>query len=117
MATLWKEDYKLVTTTRTTGASALSYNLSYTDGDYELLGFELHLNSAGAVAENFSVDLDSGAGSVYDVNLYKVSMSGVSDIVYTYDNCFYGPDDVIKFTWANAGGKTYGLTVRYRRTK
>ena len=87
--------------------------------DFELLEVRLHLSAAGANVENFTITLDSRLGSEYDVVLRTKAMNTVQDDVWainsTTERRFFFNGDTLVFAWANAGGKTYGLEVIYKR--
>ena len=88
---------------------------------FQLLGFELALNTAPTTSENFTVIKNAGVGAAYDTVLYSNDLSdgSVTDIIYYFDvpiKC-HNKDDVIDFALANTDDRTYGLTVYWRLLK
>jgi len=101
-----------ICTHRETGSAALSTTLA-PGRAFQLLEVRLHVSAAGG-AGDFTAKVDAGAGSAYDITLIKQDMTSVTDFVWqptlpmTFDK-----GDEIDFAWANAGGKTYGLEVKF----
>ena len=88
---------------------------------FQLLGFELALNTAPTTSEDFTVTKNAGVGAAYDIALYSNDLSNgsVTDIIYYFDvpiKC-HNKDDVIDFAFANTDNRTYGLTVYWRALK
>jgi hypothetical protein len=56
-------------------------------------------------------------GATYDVNHITKAMNTVQNYVWTptYGPLYFHKDDVLRFAWANAESKTYGMIVKYRR--
>lgn len=84
---------------------------------FELLEIDLHLGVAGANVEDLTLTLDSAFGAAYDAVLITKAMNTVQDYVYLPgdDRRYFHQNDILRFAWANAGSKTYGLIVKYRR--
>jgi len=77
---------------------------------YEFLGFNLHLNTACATAENLIIALDSAKGSSFDVKLYTKAMNTVQDIHYMFPEPYpIDANDVIDLTWANANSRIWTI--------
>ena len=88
---------------------------------FQLLGFELAINTAPTTSEDFTVTKNAGMGTAYDTNVYTKDLSdgSVTDIVYYFDvpiKC-HSKDDVIDFAYPNTDNRTYGLTVYWRMLK
>ena len=104
--------------TATTGAMADSIAPGV---PFQLLGFELAINTAPSTSEDFTVIKNAGLGAAYDTNLYTNDLSdgSVTDLVYYFDvpiKC-HNKDDVIDFAFTNTDDRTYGLTVYWRALK
>ena len=85
---------------------------------FEFGGFNLHLDAASLTAEDLTITLDAGAGSVYDDNIYTKDMNTLQNLIWNIkDNplLFTHKDDQLDFAWANSNTKTYGLEVFWRR--
>jgi hypothetical protein len=87
---------------------------------FELLALSIHLSAAPAASENFVLTLDAAAGAAYDAVIYSrdFSVGSVADVFWVPDQpirCSAG--DKINVTWANTNGRTYGLTLFYRRAR
>lgn len=96
-----------------TGAAALATALS-PKTPFRLERIELHLNAA-ATQENFTVSIDAGRGTVYDVNLVTEAMSGIQDDIWSFGVGYeYQEGDEIDCTWTNTDTMTYGLTYVFR---
>jgi len=103
-----------------TGAAAIAASLAPGE-QFQLLGFELHLNAAPTQSEAFTVTKDSGVGTAYDTVLYSrdLSVGSVVNVVYYFDppiKCYHR-DDEVDFAWTNTNTKTYGLTIYWRKLK
>jgi len=100
---------------RETGSGAIAFSLAPTI-HFQLNEVRIHLNGAGG-AGDLTISLDAQAGAEYDVVLLTQDMTAVVDIillpVQPHD---FVVGDVLKITWANAGGKTYGLDVVWSAT-
>jgi hypothetical protein len=87
----------------------------YVERPWELLGFQVHLNTASATSENLVVAVDAEKGSSYDVKLYSKDMNGIQDVVYKFDPPEpMEPKDVVTFTWANTNDTTWTIRAFYR---
>lgn len=97
---------------RSTGTGALSMSLTPTR-TFKLTEIRVHLNAVGG-AGTLTVTINDNAGAVYDTVLVSQDMTSVTDIVYQPDiGHFCVAGDSIDIVWANAGGKTYGVTIIY----
>ena len=88
---------------------------------FQLLGFELAINTAPTTSEDFIVTKNAGVDAVYDTVLYSNDLSdgSVTDIIYYFDvpiKC-HNKDDAIDFAYTNTDDRTYGLTVYWRLLK
>lgn len=97
------------------GAETMKVALAPGNVPFQLVSFELHLNTASATSENFTVTLDANKGSAYDVLLFSQDMNTETDVFQSYssDEMYLEAGDVIRFAWANTNGCTWGLVVRY----
>ena len=100
--------------TNATGAVAIA--TSYAPGvAFWLESVTLHLSAAPVASENFTITLNANDGAAYDTKLYTLdlSLSGVTDLVYTPDDspllCEAG--DSIDISWANSDARTYGMRI------
>lgn len=98
-----------------TGSGAMSETFSNRVHGKYLTEIRLHLSLAASTVEDFTVDLDSGAGSEYDVNIYTKAMSTVKDVVYTFNRPvrMTNAGDKIVCTYANSDSRTWGLEIVY----
>ena len=95
-----------------TGAEAINTTIA-PGRAFALESVSVHLNGAGG-AGNLTVTVDAAAGAAYDVVLKTIDMTSVTDWVWQPDRPIeLAKDDKIIIAWANAGTKTYGLTVRW----
>lgn len=82
---------------------------------FRLEEVRLHLDAVGGTGSgSFTITLSSAKGSEYDVVLISEDMAAVQDYVFRpgYDQrVLFDKEDVLKFEWANANGKVYGLEV------
>ena len=98
----------------TTGSGVLSVTLNPGFG-FDLEEVRLHLNTASATAENFTIDLDANENAVYDINHITQDMNTVKDLVSDDKlECVNG--DKVVVGWANSNSRTYGLELTYTRT-
>lgn len=99
-------------THRATGSAALSATLA-PGRAFQLLEVRIHLSAAGG-AGNFTATVDANAGAPYDLNIITQDMTAVTDFVWQPDYpMHFDSGDKIDFAWTNAGGKTYGLEVKF----
>lgn len=95
-----------------TGAAAINTTVS-PGRPFALESVAVHLSAAGG-AGDLTVTLDANAGAAYDVILLTQDMTSIADLLWQPDRPIeLAKDDKIVVAWANAGAKTYGLTVRY----
>ena len=95
-----------------TGAAAINTTVS-PGRPFALESVSVHLNGAGG-AGNLTVTVDAAAGAAYDVVLKTIDMTSLTDWVWQPERPVeLAKDDKIVIAWANAGAKTYGLTVRW----
>ena len=80
---------------------------------FALESVSVHLNGAGG-AGNLTVTVDAAAGAAYDVVLKTIDMTSITDWVWQPERPIeLASGDKVVIAWANAGTKTYGLTVRW----
>jgi hypothetical protein len=88
---------------------------------FQLLGFELAINTAPTTSEDFTVTKNAGVDAAYDTLIYSnnLSVGSVADIVYYFDTPIkcHNKDDAVDFAFANTDDRTYGLTVYWRMLK
>jgi hypothetical protein len=101
-----------IMTHKATGAAAISTTLAPWRA-FQILEARIKLSAAGG-AGDFTATLDANAGAAYDLNIITQDMTTVQHYVFqpTRPMAFEANDE-IDFAWANAGGKTYGLTIIY----
>lgn len=105
----------VVTNATGTGAIATSYAPAVA---FWLDAITLHLDAAPITSEAFSITLNANDGAAYDAVLYSLdlSLSGITDLVYTPDDgpllCESG--DAIDVAYTNTDGNTYGLRIVVR---
>lgn len=98
-----------------TGAAAIAKTLAPAE-KFRLLRIELHLSAAPTTSENFTITLDAGDGSAYDVVLYKrdLSVGSVTDLVIPFGEGYeFESDDELDIAYANTDTGTYGLRIVY----
>ena len=97
---------------RATGSGALSLTLN--TGDRVLVKeLRLHLNAVGG-AGSLTVTIDNGVNAVYDTILLTQDMTSVTDIHWQPTRPIeLEATDKLIVSWANAGGKTYGVELLY----
>lgn len=83
---------------------------------FELLGFDLHLNTACATVEDLTLDLDADFGATHDFRILTQAMNTVKDLVWRADRPleFFNKDDQIVCAWANGNSRTWGARFIYR---
>lgn len=82
---------------------------------FRALELRLHLDGASA-AEDFITTLDAGLGEDFDVALDTKAMNALTDYVldlYTLRK-FFNSDDLLYWTYPNAGTNVWGLEVKYQ---
>lgn len=98
-----------------TGAAAIAKTLAPAE-KFRLLRVELHFSAAPTTSENFTITLDAGDGSEYDVVLYKrdLSVGSVTDLVIPFGEGYeFENDDEIDIAYTNTDTGTYGLRIVY----
>lgn len=99
--------------TEATGSAAIATTIA-PGYAWELIGFTLHLSAVGASG---SITLtEDGVTASYDPVLFSQDLTALADLSYfpTVPIPFKSGDE-LDFAWANAGGKTYYLTIWYAR--
>lgn len=93
-----------------TGSTAMALNYTAEHNEF-LREVRLRLSAAGA-SGTLVVALDSIEGPEHDAILLTQPMALVESLIWQPDAPMaLLPGDIINVTWANAGGKTYGLDV------
>lgn len=104
--------------TATTGAMAASIAPGV---PFQLLGFELAINTAPTTSEDFTVTKNAGVDAAYDTVIYTndLSSGSVTDLVYYFDTPIkcHNKDDAVDFAYTNTDARTYGLTAYWRGLK
>lgn len=80
----------------------------------QLISVTLHLSAAPTTSENFTITLDSGQGSAFDVLLYSLDLSTAStvNLVWQPDAPFYLLDgDAVDVKYTNTDARVYGATI------
>jgi len=99
-------------TTNATGAVAINTTIA-PGRAFALESVSVHLNGAGG-AGNLTVTVDAAAGAAYDVVLLTQDMTSVVNMHWQPERPIeLSNGDKVVVAWANAGTKTYGLTVRH----
>lgn len=83
---------------------------------------EVRFHAGGTLAaEAFTVTLDSGIGSAFDVVVYKqADMSAITDLIWSPsidELSIFFPGDKVLLTHANTNGVTIGIEVHYRHLR
>jgi hypothetical protein len=95
-----------------TGALAIATTLAPAQS-FRLKEVRIHLSAVGG-AGNFTATVDAVNGAAYDLNIITQDMTAVVDYIWQPDTPLqFEAGDEIDFAWANANGRTYGLTVVY----
>jgi hypothetical protein len=104
--------YRVHRATASSGAIATTVAPGY---PWQLHEIRVHFDAGGA-ATALTATMDAGAGAVYDTVIYSNSMSGVSDLIKTYDPplMFAHPSDELDIAYANGSSAAYGIEVLYR---
>ena len=102
-----------------TGGPGVAMAESVTSDElWRLMQVRLHLSGASGV-ENFTVQIDSASGAVYDCVLLTVAMNGLTDTTFMFgdgsDGQILHEDDVVDFVYPNATAQiSWGLEVTWR---
>ena len=102
-----------------TGAGAISEALS-PGVPFRLLRIEVKWSAAPTTSENFTVTLDAGAGSAYDVLMDSVDPSdgSVTSLVFGYGVGYeFEADDAIDIAYTNTDTKTISGRYVYELAK
>jgi len=102
-------------TDQNSGQAPIAYTFS-SPVPYELVSVRVHLSAAGGTAENFTIDVDSDAGTKYNVRMFTHDMEEVQDLFWSPDkdiSCESG--DRLVFTYANTNTRNFGLEIVYRQ--
>lgn len=79
----------------------------------------LHLSAAGATAEKFTAQLDSGEGTVFDLLSVSQDMNGETDFHRIYDGrgMILDSSDKVDFAYPNTDARTWGLKIIYEELR
>ena len=96
--------------TRATGSGAIAFTLD-PDINFQVSEIRIHLDAVGG-AGDLTISLDAQGGGAYDAVFKTQDMTAIADLFYQppVPHSFV-KGDILKITWANAGGKTYGIEV------
>jgi len=97
-----------------TDSGAMSETFNGRGGNFIIHEIRLHLNSASAAAQDFTIDLDSSIGTAYDVNLVTQDLDTLQDFIpadFLNKHREFLAGDVLGFAWANSESKTWGLEI------
>jgi hypothetical protein len=98
-------------TTRATGAAALDEAMVPTSA-YQIEEIRLHLSVPCAVAEDLTIQLDSGVGAAYDTTFVQQNMNGVQNVVWQPSRpLLFNNGDELDITFPNTGNATWGLEI------
>jgi len=99
---------------KATGSSAISMYCAPAN-QVRILSISVRFSAAPSTAGDFSIIFDSIQGSAYDVLLYKIDPSVASATSIVWNPCTLGLvyGDMIKITYANPNGLTYGILIYY----
>lgn len=95
---------------RATGSAAIAATVAPGKA-WRLKAVRVHLSAAGG-ADNLTVQVDAGAGAVYDTVLLTQDMTSIVDLAWEEDHLL-AAGDRITVAWANGSARTYGLEVVY----
>jgi hypothetical protein len=83
--------------------------------DFQIDQLRVHLNAVGA-GGSLMVTIDDASGVTYDTILFTQDMTLVTDVVWLPTRPILCKDgDKVVVSWANAGGKTYGVKLICRQ--
>ena len=101
-----------------TGSGAIDETLT-TGLNCNITEVRLHLSAAGATAENFTAQLDSDEGAVFDLLSVSQDMNGETDFHRIYDGRGMALDstDLVDFDYPNTDARTWGLEVIYEELR
>lgn len=88
---------------------------------FQLTEVRLHAAGGALAAEAFTISLDSGLGSEYDVKVYEQDdMSAILDLIWSPsidELSIFFPGDALTFAHTNTNSRTVGLEVHYRHLR
>ena len=102
-----------------TGAEGVAMAEQITSTEkWRLMQVRLHLSGASGV-EDFTVQIDSDTGGVYDTVLLVRAMNGLTDYTFMFgdgsDGQILHKNDIVDFTYPNATAQiVWGLEVTWR---
>lgn len=80
-----------------------------------LVGWNVHLDSASATAENMVVTQDAKMGAAWDTKIYSGDWNGVQDLIQMYEPPIpINGGDLVYWTWANTNDRLWGLEILAR---
>jgi hypothetical protein len=102
----------MIATIRATGAVAIATVINPGKA-FQLESISIHLSAAGG-AGNLTATINANAGAAYDTLIMSEDMTTVQDLYFAPERpILFEKGDTLDIAWANAGGKTYGLEVKY----
>jgi len=99
----------------TTGSGDIALTIA-PNAPFRLIRVELHYDTAQDKSHDFTVTLNAGDGSAYDVLLYTrdLSVGSVTDLVVPFGEGYeFEKDDEIDVAHTNEDTDTYGLRIVY----
>jgi hypothetical protein len=97
------------------GSSNISVSLASTYS-WSLEEVRLHLTTGVGTANNFTVTINSSAGSALDTLLLSQDMTSVQDVYWIPERKpHFAPGDRLNFAWTNASSGGYGLEVIFSK--
>ena len=100
---------------RSTGDGAVTETLTAT-GQWGIRSVRFHMSSAGGVAENFVVTLDSGTNARHDAVLLTQDMTTVHDLVWGPGEdgvIWFESTDSVNVAYANTNARKWGLEIEW----
>jgi len=97
-----------------TGNAALSMTVPAPAAGGELKGVYVHVGVAQGGAGNITIKY-VGDSAAYTTVLYTLTMQAVTDLYISSVPAYIAPGTSLLIEWANAEGKTYGVTAVVER--
>ena len=101
-------------TQRATGATAIAVTVA-PGAAWQLESIRVHLSAVGA-SGILTAAFDHGAGPEYDFVPLKQDMTSIDDLIFNPERPIeFRASDKLVIAWANAGTKTYGIEIVYKK--
>ena len=98
-----------------TGSTAISESFTGRGGRFQIVEVRLHLSAAGGTSEDFTVTLNSGAGSDHDALHHAQDMNAVANDVWRPERpAAFLAGDAIDFAYTNTNSRTWGLEIVWK---